>query len=201
MNRWGRPLSRRHMLGMGVATAALVVAGCSADEPPSARTTTAGQPTHRPTSAGPSPSGVAPSATAGGPAVQAARGGSGRPQVALTFHGAGDLTITDRSTTRSCAAGAKATSWRSAPGWPAARTASGCSTTPATTRQPHLEPPGVMAGMSADTTLSEIERCRDKLTELLGTPGSFFRQSSAPNRHRAGTRGGGHRRVSPGAVL
>jgi peptidoglycan/xylan/chitin deacetylase (PgdA/CDA1 family) len=36
-----------------------------------------------------------------------------------------------------------------------------------------------MADMSSATTLSEIERCRDELDKLLGTPGSFFRQSSA----------------------
>jgi peptidoglycan/xylan/chitin deacetylase (PgdA/CDA1 family) len=164
------------MLGMGAATAALVVAGCSTDAPSSAGTT---PPPRRPTSAGPSPSGVAPSTTAGGPAVQTARGGSGRPQVALTFHGAGDLTIARQIHDTLGGAGAKATimavgTW--------------LATSPDGIRMfhdsghdigNHTWSHGVMASMSADTTLSEIERCRDKLAELLGTPGSFFRQSSA----------------------
>jgi peptidoglycan/xylan/chitin deacetylase (PgdA/CDA1 family) len=38
---------------------------------------------------------------------------------------------------------------------------------------------GVMADMPGTTVLSEIERCRDELARLVGTPGSFFRQSSA----------------------
>jgi peptidoglycan/xylan/chitin deacetylase (PgdA/CDA1 family) len=38
---------------------------------------------------------------------------------------------------------------------------------------------GVMTSMSNATVLSEIERCRDKLVSIIGTPGAFFRQSSA----------------------
>lgn len=36
-----------------------------------------------------------------------------------------------------------------------------------------------MADMATPTVLSEIERCRDELVALVGTPGAFFRQSSA----------------------
>jgi peptidoglycan/xylan/chitin deacetylase (PgdA/CDA1 family) len=38
---------------------------------------------------------------------------------------------------------------------------------------------GVMASMGTTKMLTEIEMCRDKLVEIIGTPGAFFRQSSA----------------------
>jgi peptidoglycan/xylan/chitin deacetylase (PgdA/CDA1 family) len=154
---------------MGAGAAALAVTGCSTGQPAAPEPTTTTLPPPHPTT----------TPTADGPAVQSARGSSGRPQVALTFHGAGELTIARQIHDTLGAAGAKATimavgTW--------------LATSPDGIRMfhdsghdigNHTWSHGVMADMSADTTLSEIERCRDKLAELIGTPGSFFRQSSA----------------------
>jgi peptidoglycan/xylan/chitin deacetylase (PgdA/CDA1 family) len=174
----GRPLSRRQVLGVGAA--ALVVAGCSTG--PSSSPAPAG-PTTRPT---PNPTETVSSSTVasstsapGGPAVQVARVTTGRPEVALTFHGAGDLGIARQIHDTLGAASAKATimavgTW--------------LASSPDGIRMfhdgghdigNHTWSHGVLSGMSTTTVLSEIDRCRDKLVELLGTPGSFFRQSSA----------------------
>jgi peptidoglycan/xylan/chitin deacetylase (PgdA/CDA1 family) len=174
----GRHLSRRHVLGMSVATAALVVAGCSTEEPTSSRTSNGTAP-GRPASALAPASSGAPSPVSGGPAVQVVRASNHRPQVALTFHGAGDLGIARQIHDTLGAAGARATIMAVGT-WLAA--------SPDGVRMfhhsghdigNHTWSHGVMADMSAATTLSEIERCRDELVALLGTPGSFFRQSSA----------------------
>lgn len=167
MDRSGTPLSRRHLLGLG---AALAVAGCATQQPAAPTPTpTATQPPPR-TTATPAPD---------GPAVQLARASSGRAQVALTFHGAGDLSIAKQIHDTLGAAGAKATIM--AVGTWLAASPDGIRMFHDSGHDigNHTWSHGVMANMSSDTTLSEIERCRDKLAELLGTPGSFFRQSSA----------------------
>jgi peptidoglycan/xylan/chitin deacetylase (PgdA/CDA1 family) len=151
-------------------SAALVVAGCATD--------TSTSPESKPTTTAPPPHPTT-TPTAGGPAVQLARGSSGRPQVALTFHGAGDLTIARQIHDALGAAGARATIM--AVGTWLAASPDGIRMFHDSGHDigNHTWSHGVMADMSATTTLSEIERCRDTLAALLGTPGSFFRQSSA----------------------
>lgn len=178
MDGSGRRLTRRHVLGMSAATAALVVAGCSTDEPTSPRTSNATTP-GRPTSAVGPASSDAPSPISGGPAVQVVRASNDRAQVALTFHGAGDLGIARQIHDTLGGAGARATIM--AVGTWLAASPDGIRMFHDSGHDigNHTWSHGVMADMSTTTTLSEIERCRDKLDELLGTPGSFFRQSSA----------------------
>jgi peptidoglycan/xylan/chitin deacetylase (PgdA/CDA1 family) len=108
-----------------------------------------------------------------------ARASSGRPEVALTFHGAGDLGIARRIHDILGAHDARATIMAVGT-WLAA--------SPDGIRMfrdaghdigNHTWSHGVMADMPAGRVLAEIERCRDKLDQLLGTPGAYFRQSSA----------------------
>lgn len=166
-----RPITRRHALGAGAAGVLALVAGCSSTPTAAPPVTTKPRPT-------PTPIATTTTAT-GGPATQFARASSGRPEVALTFHGAGDLTIARHIHDTLASAGAKATIMAVGT-WVAA--------SPDGIRMfhdaghdigNHTWSHGVMADMSAATTLGEIERCRDELDGLLGTPGSFFRQSSA----------------------
>lgn len=111
--------------------------------------------------------------------MQVARAGNGRAQVALTFHGAGELAIARQIHDVLGAAGAKATIM--AVGTWLATSPDGIKMFHDSGHEigNHTWSHGIMADMSAGTTLSEIERCRDKLVDLVGTPGAFFRQSSA----------------------
>ena len=179
MDEPGTPLTRRRVLGMGVASAALVVTACSTGEPAVAPVPSTGRPPAPLTSAGAAPAATTPSVPPGGAAVQVARASTGRAQVALTFHGAGDLTIARRIHDTLGAANAKATIM--AVGTWLAASPDGIRMFHDSGHDigNHTWSHGVMAGMSATATLGEIERCRDKLVELVGTPGAFFRQSSA----------------------
>lgn len=171
-------ITRRHVLGVGAAGVAAIVAGCtsspsSSSAPPPV--TTNPRPPAPTTTAPPTTTAAVP----GGPAVQVARATSGRQEVALTFHGAGELTIARQIHDELAAANAKATimavgTW--------------VTSTPDAIKMfhdaghdigNHTWSHGVMTSMSTTTVLSEIERCRDALASALGTPGSFFRQSSA----------------------
>lgn len=169
-----RPVSRRTALGLGVATTAALT-GC-ASEPaasaPPATTTTA----TTTTSATPPPT-TTTTVAPGGPAVEVVRGSGVRQQVALTFHGAGSLDITRRVLALLAQHQAKVTvlavgSWLTATP-DAARMVrdGGHELGNHTWSHPDLErfAPGPM--------LTEIERCRDALSTVVGTPGTFFRQS------------------------
>ncbi|HEX4724719.1 MAG TPA: polysaccharide deacetylase family protein [Pseudonocardiaceae bacterium] len=178
MDKHGKPITRRHVLGVavagvGVAGVAAVVAGCSGGTSASPPATT------RPRPPAPTTTATTTTVAPGGPAVQFARAGSGRPEVALTFHGAGDIGIARHIHDTLASAGAKATIMAVGT-WVAA--------SPDGIRMfhdaghdigNHTWSHGVMADMPAPTVLSEIERCRDALHTVLGTPGAFFRQSSA----------------------
>jgi peptidoglycan/xylan/chitin deacetylase (PgdA/CDA1 family) len=180
----GRPVSRRHVFGLGVAAAVagLGVAACGNDQqdgsaaPP---VTTTPRPS-APNSAAPTTTPAAPSSPApGGPAVQVVRGSGQRQQVALTFHGAGSLSIARQIHDALGAANAKATimavgTWVSA-------TPDGITMFHDDGHEVgnHTWSHGDMARMSASPTLVEIQRCRDALDSAVGTPGTFFRQSDA----------------------
>lgn len=179
MDQSGVSLTRRHMLGIGAATAALIVTGCSTGRPSSTPATNTDGPPVNPTTSATSQASATPSAQPGGPAVQVARASTGRPEVALTFHGAGDLTIARRIHDVLGSAGAKATIM--AVGTWLAASPDGIRMFHDSGHDigNHTWSHGIMADMSAGTTLTEIERCRDKLVDIVGTPGAFFRQSSA----------------------
>jgi peptidoglycan/xylan/chitin deacetylase (PgdA/CDA1 family) len=166
-------LSRRRAFGLSAGAALAAVAGCSTGTTasPFATTTTIAKPTTA------EPTTAEATTVPGGPAVQLVRGTSGRPEMALTFHGAGDLSITRQVLAALAAGHAKATvlavgTWLAA--------------SPDGIRMVrdggheignHTWSHGDLAAMEPNPMLVEITRCRDKLAEVLGTPGTFFRQS------------------------
>ncbi|HWE88505.1 MAG TPA: polysaccharide deacetylase family protein [Pseudonocardiaceae bacterium] len=170
-------LSRRRALGLSAGAAIAAVAGCSTDSAsPSSQSTSAPATTTSAQTPVPATT-VPPTTPIGGPAVQLARGASGRPEVALTFHGAGDLSIT-RQVLAALAAGHAQATVLAVGTWLAA--------SPDGVRMVrdggheignHTWSHGDLAAMEPNPMLVEITRCRDKLADILGTPGTFFRQS------------------------
>jgi peptidoglycan/xylan/chitin deacetylase (PgdA/CDA1 family) len=167
---------------LGLAAGAAAVAGAAAC---SSSPTAGGGPTTttpRPAPAPPStPASTASSSTPAptGPATEVVRGTGGRPEVALTFHGAGALSIARQIHDALGAANAKATIM--AVGTWLAASPDGIRMFHDSGHEVgnHTWSHGDMATMNTSTTLTEIERCRDRLAALVGTPGAFFRQSSA----------------------
>jgi len=178
-------ISRRHALGIGVAAAALT--GCSTAQHAAAHRSTTAPATAAPpattaTSPGRTPT---PARKAGhrtkpmstGPAAQVVRGSGRRPQVALTFHGAGDLGIVRQVMAILAQHKAKVTvlavgTWLAA--------------TPDAARMVldhghelgnHTWSHPDLSAFPAEPMLVQIERCRDRLDALTGSPGAFFRQS------------------------
>lgn len=168
------PLTRRRLLGMSLGAVALTA--CSAPgqnpAPATATPTVTSASGATPTSSTP-PSSPLPS----GPATELARSTAGRPQVALTFHGAGDPQVTRQVLDLVHQHGARITvlavgTWLAA--YPdAARMVrdGGHELGNHTWSHPAL------SGYAAEPMYAEIQRCRDKLVELTGSPGGFFRQS------------------------
>jgi peptidoglycan/xylan/chitin deacetylase (PgdA/CDA1 family) len=168
-----RRISRRAALGIAATTA---LAGCAGPPTaaPSPSATTRSTTTTPPVTATTTPtSTVAP----GGPAVEVVRASSGRPEVALTFHGDGPLAITRQVLALLAKNNAKITvfavgTWlTSTPDGARMVRDGGHELGNHTWSHPDLEryQPG--------PTLTEIERCRDALSTVVGTPGMFFRQS------------------------
>lgn len=190
-------LSRRHLLAsIGVLAAA---SACSppgpADATNAVTSTTAGtvtapalttrveSTTAAPTSstANGTPESVASSSTAsaGGAAVEVARGSGARPQVALTFHGAGDPAIAQNLLDVLGSRLAHVTvmvvgTWLAAnPDLAGVIASAGHELGNHTWTHP------VLAELAEADIQDEIDRCRDLLDRLTGSPGVFFRQSSA----------------------
>ncbi|MFF1610658.1 polysaccharide deacetylase family protein [Amycolatopsis sp. NPDC058278] len=167
-----KSLTRRHFFG--VAAGASALAACSAPDqgPPVGAVLSSPGPVSSPRSTAP-PASAAPS----GPATEVARSASGRPEIALTFHGAGDPRITRQVLDLVRQHGAHITvlavgTWLAE--YPdAARMVrdGGHELGNHTWSHPAL------AGYQPEPMLAEIQRCRDKLAEVTGTPGAFFRQS------------------------
>ncbi|GAB2963366.1 polysaccharide deacetylase family protein [Amycolatopsis acidiphila] len=160
---------RRWVLGLGLGLGAAVTAGCGSSGPP--------EPSTPPGTTAAAPTTAASVAPAAGPATQFVRAESGRPEVALTFHGAGDLAITRQVLDVLAQHGAEATvlavgTWlASAPDGIRMVRDGGHEI------GNHTWSHGDLARMRADPMLTEIERCRDELDRLVGAPGTFFRQS------------------------
>lgn len=132
------------------------------------------------TSTGPAVGGPAVGGPAtGGPAAEVMRGTGTRPQVALTFHGAGDPAIARDVLDVIAARGARITvmvvgSWLDAsPELAGVITAAGHELGNHTWTHP------ILADLAEDDMAAEINRCRDLLVALTGGPGTFFRPSSA----------------------
>jgi peptidoglycan/xylan/chitin deacetylase (PgdA/CDA1 family) len=107
------------------------------------------------------------------------RATSGRPEVALTFHGAGDLGLAWSILTTLADRGAAVTvlaigTWLAQ--YPDAAKVvvdNGHELGNHTWSHPTL------TGLSSVAVRSEIERCRDRIAALTGGPGAFFRPSAA----------------------
>jgi peptidoglycan/xylan/chitin deacetylase (PgdA/CDA1 family) len=139
------------------------------------------QPAPGPPSAAPAVPSASPSHSAipGGPAVELVHARSGRPEVALTFHGAGDAALAGSVLTTLARRGAAVTvlavgTWlQQDPDAVKVVTANGHELGNHTWSHPGL------AGLSDAAVRAEIERCRDRIAALTGGPGDFFRPSAA----------------------
>src|SRR5664279_763289 len=180
-------VTRRATLGMALAAAATVAASCTRAAR-STRTTGGSPPrSHPPTRAVTSAAGTSNAASppstsapgAAGPAAQIAHGPRTRPEVALTFHGAGDPAIARDLLAVFAAHHAQVTvlavgSWLAAnPGIAGEIVAAGHELGNHTYH--HLD----IDSLDAATARTEIVRCRDLLVSQVGSPGAYFRQSQA----------------------
>ena len=129
----------------------------------------------------PSTPAISPSATppVGGPAVEVVRGSGTRPQVALTFHGAGDPAIAQDVLDVLGAHQAHVTVMVVGTWLAANPRLAGVIASAGHELGNHTWTHPVLADLPESGIRDEIERCRDLLVQLTGAPGAFFRQSSA----------------------
>jgi peptidoglycan/xylan/chitin deacetylase (PgdA/CDA1 family) len=154
---------------VAVACAAPAVSGAPAPTLPATVAPATPQPVAT-SAAAPAPS---------GPAHEIIHATSGRPEVALTFHGAGDLDLARKILTGLASRGAAVTvlavgTWLAQ--YPdAARlvTDNGHELGNHTWSHPTL------TSLTEAGVRAEIERCRDRIAALTGGPGAFFRPSAA----------------------
>jgi peptidoglycan/xylan/chitin deacetylase (PgdA/CDA1 family) len=180
-------IGRRALLAAGGALAAL--AACtvrrertSAQSSSTQRTvppaTTNARATTAPTHGRPAAS-TSPKMQAGGPAVEVGRGPSTRAEVALTFHGAGAPDLAEQILSALDTAGVSVTvmavgTWLDAQPSLAKRfVARGHELGNHTWSHPTLN------ALDGQSVKAEIERCRDRLLELTGSAGKYFRQSGS----------------------
>lgn len=174
-------VSRRAVLTAAVTAAGAIAAGCG--RPMQTRSVESGG-SGVPTSLT-SPTGTALSdsrartAAPVGPAIELAHGSRGRPQVALTFHGAGDLAIVRELLAIFAEHRAKVTvmavgTWLAANPQIAQEIAgAGHELGNHTYTHPDLN------SLSPSHIGAEIDRCRDLLVSQVGSGGIHFRQSQA----------------------
>jgi peptidoglycan/xylan/chitin deacetylase (PgdA/CDA1 family) len=166
-------LTRRGFLA---AVPAAAVAACGvavvpgAPQPaPSAQAVPAGSPTRAPT----------PVPVAGGPARELVHATSGRREVALTFHGAGDLGLARTILTTLAERGAAVTVLAIGTWLAQYPDAAKLVTDHGHELGNHTWSHPTLTGMTTAAVRSEIERCRDRIAALTGGPGAFFRPSAA----------------------
>lgn len=166
------PMARRRLLGLCVGSVAL--ASCTAPATPRW--------------AQPRPTGTAPSMTRtpvvssappspGSPATEVMRSETGRPQLALTFHGAGEVGLARQVLDVLARHGARVTvlavgTWLAANPQAARMILDGGHEL-----GNHTWSHPALAGYAPEPMYAQIGRCRDALVELTGSPGAFFRQS------------------------
>lgn len=175
---------RRHLLTLSLGAAAAALAGCSAAGG-QATASTAASTTPPPTLKAQTTSAIRPTTTAppaptwvpGTPAAAISRGTGSRPQVALTFHGSGPVSITRQVMDILAAHQAHATVFAIGQ-WLAANPEvvrivqdGGNEFGNHTWSHPQL------STYTPEPMYQEIARCRDELVKLTGSPGAFFRQS------------------------
>jgi len=118
-------------------------------------------------------------APTGGPAVEIARTRGTRPQVALTFHGAGDPAIAQNLLDVLGSRQANVTVMTVGTWLAANPNLAGVIASAGHELGNHTWTHPVLADLSYAGIQDEIVRCRDLLAQLTGSPGAFFRQSSA----------------------
>jgi peptidoglycan/xylan/chitin deacetylase (PgdA/CDA1 family) len=115
----------------------------------------------------------------GGPAHELVHATSGRPEVALTFHGAGDLDLAKKilaelaNRTAAVTVLAVGTWLQQYPDAARLVTDNGHELGNHTWSHPTL------SALAESGIRVEIERCRDRIAALTGSPGAFFRPSAA----------------------
>ncbi|MDQ2710339.1 MAG: polysaccharide deacetylase family protein [Actinomycetota bacterium] len=184
-------IGRRAALRAGAAGLLLGLTGCAVATDPTAHDRTEHQPTEQPPvaepanptgepSAGPpGPDAREPGPVSGGPGVELMHATSGRPELALTFHGAGDLGLARKVLETLAREGTAVTvlavgTWlQSSPD--AARMATDLGHELGNHTWSHQN----ISALSESAQRTEIERCRDRIAALTGGPGAFFRQSAA----------------------
>ncbi|MEU7811614.1 polysaccharide deacetylase family protein [Pseudonocardia sp. NPDC049154] len=150
-----------------------LAAACSTPHTPT--TTTTSPPAGSATSAG----SAAPTTPARPPIGEVDRATSGRPEVALTFHGAGDLDLARRVLVTLHDRGAAVTvlavgTWLQQ--FPdAARVVTDLGHELGNHTWSHRD----IDAMDENDARVEIERCRDRIAASTGGPGAFFRPSQA----------------------
>jgi peptidoglycan/xylan/chitin deacetylase (PgdA/CDA1 family) len=120
-----------------------------------------------------------PTPAAGGPAHELVHATSGRPEVALTFHGAGDLGLARTVLTTLADRGAAVTVLAIGTWLAQNPDAAKLVTDHGHELGNHTWSHPTLTGMTTAAVRSEIERCRDRIAALTGGPGAFFRPSAA----------------------
>jgi peptidoglycan/xylan/chitin deacetylase (PgdA/CDA1 family) len=172
------PVSRRWLLGACLAAAACSKPADRAEPSSSAA---------RPPSPTPSTSAPVTSAPAkpAGPATELARATSGRPEVALTFHGAGDLTLARQVLDLLGKRGARVTVLAVGTWLDASPDAAKIVLDGGHELGNHTWSHPALSAYPPEPMFTEIEKCRDKLVDLTGSPGAFFRQSQGQHATKA----------------
>jgi peptidoglycan/xylan/chitin deacetylase (PgdA/CDA1 family) len=107
------------------------------------------------------------------------RAHTGRQEVALTFHGSGDRTL-DRSVLQALSKGGAHVTVLAVGTWLAQNPdAASMVTDLGHELGNHTWSHQTMSRLSVAAQRAEIVRCRDRIAELTGGPGAFFRQSAA----------------------
>lgn len=168
-------MPRRALLRLGLAGAGLAGAAACGAAPPAPVTPA----TTAPTTTAPTTTQPRPTLVPGGPAPEMERGTSGRPEVALTFHGAGDPALAKKVLTALHDRGAPVTVL--AVGTWLAQSPDSAHVVIDLGHElgNHTWSHGDIDSMSESAARAEIERCRDRIAALTGGPGAFFRPSQA----------------------
>ena len=182
-------LSRRALLRGGAAAGmalGLAACGTTPHPPPLPASVPPGPPDAAtpPSSSAPPP--TTPSAAGptgppspGGPAVELVSASTGRPEVALTFHGAGSNTL-DRKVLEALAKGGARVTVLAVGTWLAQYPdAAKMVTDLGHELGNHTWSHKTMSALSVSQQREEILRCRDQIEKSTGAVGAWFRQSAA----------------------
>jgi peptidoglycan/xylan/chitin deacetylase (PgdA/CDA1 family) len=174
-------LPRRALLrGGAVAGLLFGLAGCGPGAPVALPPAVPPSPQPSPAAA-PSPGIAAPTGppVPGGPAIELVRADTGRPELALTFHGAGSNTL-DRKVLEALAKGGAQVTVLAVGTWLAQYPdAAKMVIDLGHELGNHTWSHRAMSKLSVSEQREEIVRCRDRIEQLTGGPGVWFRQSAA----------------------